>query len=1039
MGVVIMNALKKVLFSIQTTLVYLLIFIVSIAVATFIENDHGSDTAKAVVYNAWWFELLLALICVNFIGNIFISRLWRKEKLPTLVFHVAFILILIGAAITRYFGEEGMMHIREGQTQSYFSTADYYLKANVSGNGKERNWHKKLLLSSTSNNHQTDKITLDNNTVELSVKNFLPDAIPSLVPSTEGEPVIILVIAGSSGREEHHLRKGMSIEKGGITISFDDSTKTSGLFITQSGDSLIAVSKIPLEIVNMASQSTQSVLDSGKTARFLPLTLYKAGALTLVMKQFIPKATSVAMPNENINKDMNTPDALVVGVKTNSAEKEVTLWGGKGFEGDKQLITIDDLDITLSFGSLIKEVPFSLKLNRFILERYPGSNSPAAFQSNVTLIDNDKAFFKHDSIYMNNILQYSGYRFYQSSYDDDEKGTYLSVNRDRPGTIVSYLGYLLLAIGFTANLLNPKSRFRWLLKQSATLKTPAAVLIALLFMFSTSLKASDLDTMVVEKAEATRFGNLLVQDRKGRVEPISTLASEIIRKVSRNNNFMGLAPEQVLLSMNVHSESWKHVPMIKISHPGIQKFFNTELNHVSFYDCFDHDGNYRLATIVSEAYKKRPAERNKFDTEIIRADERVNVVYMIYTGQFYNIFPKEGDPNHMWYSPMEVAENFSGMDSLFATNILSLYFESVRNLPADSSRKQAELYLQSISNFQEKYGKSVMPSPTFTKMELLSNKLDVFNRLMKYYSLFGGLLLLLQFISLFVRKYKSLLIEKVLVILIIGSFALHTAGLLLRWYLSGHAPWSNGFESLTYIAWATVLAGILFLKKSKIALSSTALLASVILSVAHLSWMDPEITNVVPVLNSYWLSIHVSVISASYGFFALGALLGFLNLLLMFFRNEKNLHTLGATISQLSYIIEMTLIVGLFLVSIGTFLGGIWANESWGRYWGWDPKETWALVTLLVYAFVAHMRFVPALKDAFIFNFAALISFSSVIMTYFGVNFYLSGLHSYGKGDPVPIPHWIYYTLFVITVISVMAFLNERKMKRLAVADKVKI
>jgi cytochrome c-type biogenesis protein CcsB len=234
-----------------------------------------------------------------------------------------------------------------------------------------------------------------------------------------------------------------------------------------------------------------------------------------------------------------------------------------------------------------------------------------------------------------------------------------------------------------------------------------------------------------------------------------------------------------------------------------------------------------------------------------------------------------------------------------------------------------------------------------------------------------------------------------------------------------------------------VLAGVLFIRKSKIALSATTLLASVILSVAHLSWMDPEITNVVPVLNSYWLSIHVSVISASYGFFGLGALLGFLNLLLMFFRNEENRISLGDTIKQLSNIIEMTLILGLFLVSIGTFLGGIWANESWGRYWGWDPKETWALVTLLVYAFVAHMRFVPGLKDAFTFNFAALIGFASVIMTYFGVNFYLSGLHSYGKGDPVPIPVWIYYTVFVVFVVSIMAYLNEQKMKKLTGGDEV--
>lgn len=1022
-----MDIIRKILFSLQTTLVYLLIFIVAIAIATFIENDHGSDTARAIVYNAWWFELLLTLICVNFIGNVFIARLLRKEKIPTLVFHIAFILILLGAAITRYFGEEGMMHIREGQTQSYISTTDYYLKVNIASEGKEKNWHKKLLLSSASSNKHRERLEIGNKRVDISIENFLPDAIPSLVPMENGEPAIVLILAGASGREEHHLKPGMHIEKNGTTIAFEDSAHASGISISRSGDSLLVTSKVSIDIVSMGGEGTQTTIAAGTPARFNPMTLYKAGAITMVMRQFLPNAGTVAMPNENINKDINTPDALTVQLKSEGKEKTVTLWGGKGFDGEKQNVSLNGINLTLSFGSLWKEVPFSLKLNRFILERYPGSNSPASFQSNIMLIDNDRKYFRHDSIYMNNVLQYQGYRFYQSSYDDDEKGTYLSVNRDMPGTIVSYLGYLLLAIGFVANLINPASRFRWLLRQSSGVKI--AVMLVLFSGISLKTYAAS-DSLKVETAEAKKFGQMLVQDRKGRVEPISTLASEIVRKVTRSGNFNGLTPEQVFLGMNVYPESWKKVPMIKISHPAIQEFFKTNRKHISFYDCFDSEGHYLLADVVSEAYKKKPSARSKFDTEIIRTDERVNIVYTVYTGQYLNVFPKEGDANHMWYSPLEVPEHFSGMDSLFARNILSLYFEAVRKFPDEKARKDADTFLHSVHQFQEKYGRSVMPSPSVANLESFYNRFDVFSRLMKYYALFGGLLLLLQFISLFVKKYKALFLEKLLIILLIGSFALHTGGLLLRWYLSGHAPWSNGFESLTYIAWATVLAGVLFLKRSKIALSSTALLGSVILSVAHLSWMDPEITNIVPVLNSYWLSIHVSVISASYGFFGLGALLGFLNLTLLFFRNEKNRIALGETITQLSHIIEMTLILGLFLVSIGTFLGGIWANESWGRYWGWDPKETWALVTILVYAFIAHMRFVPGLKGAFAFNFAALIGFSSVIMTYFGVNFYLSGLHSYGKGDPIPIPVWIYYTVFVILVVSLMAYLNERKMKK---------
>ena len=247
-------------------------------------------------------------------------------------------------------------------------------------------------------------------------------------------------------------------------------------------------------------------------------------------------------------------------------------------------------------------------------------------------------------------------------------------------------------------------------------------------------------------------------------------------------------------------------------------------------------------------------------------------------------------------------------------------------------------------------------------MEILYNNYNLFNKLSRYFGLFGLILLIFHFIRILAPRYRlkwPIVIVNAIIILL---FVVHTAGLALRWYISGHAPWSNGYESMIYIAWATVLSGILFMRRSQITLSVSALLASVILMVAGLSWMDPEITNLVPVLKSYWLIIHVAVITGSYGFLALGALLGAFNLILMNFRTGKNAIRLNLTLSEITHIIEMTLTIGLFLLTIGTFLGGVWANESWGRYWGWDPKETWALVTILVYAFILHMRFIPGFR-----------------------------------------------------------------------------
>jgi cytochrome c-type biogenesis protein CcsB len=259
------------------------------------------------------------------------------------------------------------------------------------------------------------------------------------------------------------------------------------------------------------------------------------------------------------------------------------------------------------------------------------------------------------------------------------------------------------------------------------------------------------------------------------------------------------------------------------------------------------------------------------------------------------------------------------------------------------------------------------------------------------------------------------------------GFFFHTLGIGIRWYVSERAPWSNGYESMIYIGWTTMFAGTLFSRKSLGGLAATATLAATVLFVASMSWLDPEITPLVPVLKSYWLTIHVSLEAGSYGFLLLGAVLGILNLCLMLFMNASNKTQILRSIKELTIISEITLLGGLAMVSIGTYLGGVWANESWGRYWGWDAKETWALVTILVYSFILHMRFIPKIQGVFAYNFATLFGFATVIMTYLGVNYYLSGLHSYASGDPVPIPPEIYITTILLILLSVFAFRNFKK------------
>jgi cytochrome c-type biogenesis protein CcsB len=292
----------------------------------------------------------------------------------------------------------------------------------------------------------------------------------------------------------------------------------------------------------------------------------------------------------------------------------------------------------------------------------------------------------------------------------------------------------------------------------------------------------------------------------------------------------------------------------------------------------------------------------------------------------------------------------------------------------------------------------------------------------------GTLMFILIIVQIFSNRSKAIDTSvKVFKVIILGLFVLHTVGLIARWYISGHAPWSDAYESMIYVAWATMLFGLIFGRKNDITIAATAFVVSMILMIAHWNWMDPSIGNLQPVLNSYWLMIHVAIIVGSYGPFALGMILGAVSLFLMILTNSKNKAVMDLNIKELTIINEMALTVGLAMLTIGNFLGGMWANESWGRYWGWDPKETWALISIMVYAFVIHMRLVPGLRGRFGFNLASIIAFASILMTYFGVNFYLAGLHSYAKDDQ---EISVYYILTAVLIVAIIAFFSYRKYRK---------
>ncbi len=1032
-----MKKVYNLMFSMQSMGILILIFAFSIGAATFIENDFGTTAAKAIVYNAVWFDILLTLLAINLVGNIFRFKMYRLKKLPVFAFHVAFLIILIGAAITRFISFEGTMHIRQGESSNHMLSDRTYVIATVSEGNTTVTSEKKVLLSVLSPNEYSDKIKIGDTKVSIKTKEYIPNATESVTAAEDGMPYAILVAAAGTGRQNYYMTPGMEQRIGAYLLKWNKNAK--GAFvINYQNDSLLFKSVDSVSRMSMGTAGYE-MLAPNQWHPFEKRYLYQIGQLNLVLKDFYPTGKITYIPYDP--KKASLMDALIVTVEANGKKKEVVLRGGKGYEGTHETVDVGGVTISLTYGSKNISLPFSIKLNEFQLERYPGSNSPSSYASEVTLIDPEKNLNMPFRIYMNHVLNHRGYRFFQSSYDPDEKGTILSVNHDEWGTNVSYLGYLLMSLGMFFAIFSKHTRFaelgRVINKKRNALKSGAVVLLLpLLFVSQLAmaqhgkhLSASDLKP--VDKQEAKAFGELVVLSQDGRVKPVNTLSSEVLRKITKKASFEGMTPDQVLLGMVSDPVSWQQVPMIKIRF-GIAR--NTELQHIlgvdgdyaSYLDFIDmKTGKYKLGSYVQEAYNKKPIHRGLFDKDIMKVDEKLNICYMIYTGDMLRLLPNPTDAYKPWFSTASSITGLASNDSAMVAQILPAYFNSIKQ----GDYKQAAELRKGIELYQQKFGDEILPSKTKIHVEILYNKWMIFDNLSKVYGLLGVIMLILIFINIFKNSTKLSKVINVFTFLIAIGFLAQTVGLGMRWYISGHAPWSDGYESMVYIGWITMLAGLLFSRKSPMTVAATTVLTSVILMVAHLTWMEPEITNLVPVLKSYWLTIHVSVITASYGFLALSMLLGFLNLVLMLFKNEKNAGFMNFRIDELTAINERAMTIGLYMLTIGTFLGGVWANESWGRYWGWDPKETWALVSVLVYSFITHMRFIPGLKSKFAFNLASLIGYFSILMTYFGVNFYLSGLHSYAKGDPVPIPNFVYYTLVVIFAVAVTAYFKEEKLK----------
>ncbi|MDO5571635.1 MAG: c-type cytochrome biogenesis protein CcsB [Bacteroidales bacterium] len=676
------------------------------------------------------------------------------------------------------------------------------------------------------------------------------------------------------------------------------------------------------------------------------------------------------------------------------------------------------------------KLPFSVCLKKFTLNRYPGSNSPSSYESSVEIKDGDN--IEKTVIKMNRIFSRHGYRLYQSSYDKDERGTILSVNYDPIGMGVSYFGYFILLVGFITSFLQKNGRFRTLLRKLNSYTSLKSLILVLFFLSSISSfgLSVDMKDFAPSKDHALLFSELSIQNENGRIEPLNTFAAQFLRKIARKNNYQGLTPEQVLLGFIAYPEQWNEEPLMKVGNDELKSYLKLkEKKKISYNDLFDGTGNYKLSSILEDIYSKPESQKSKFDKEVLKINEKINLIYLLENDDLLKLFPKENDGNKKWYTEKEADGFFEGKDSMFVSKIIVWYAEELKNGIESNNYTKSDEIVNMIASYQRARS-AVIIDYDRSKAEIIYNKLNIFSSIFRIYLISGFLLLVVSMLRLFketkTKKYLSLFF----IVVILSCFAFHSYGIALRWYISQQAPWSNSYETMVYVAWASMFSGLLFLNRSKICFSLSSIMTGLLLFVANLNWLDPQITPLVPVLKSYWLMLHVSVITAAYGFFGTSFLLGVIYLFMEIVKDNNS--KIKIQMKELTIINEMSVLVGVGLLAIGIFFGAIWANESWGRYWGWDPKETWALITMVVYAILIHLRLVKKFNGEFKFNVFSVFAVLTVLMTFFGVNYFLSGLHSYGKTDmpPILMPIILFFVLMAFIV-----FYISNKRKKLNIRD----
>ena len=642
-------------------------------------------------------------------------------------------------------------------------------------------------------------------------------------------------------------------------------------------------------------------------------------------------------------------------------------------------------------GMKEEKLPFSLCLKKFEAKMHDGTNAVADYSSKFTVIDGDDK--SEGEVSMNNIYSHRSYRLYQSSYDEDGKGSVLAINADPYGIPVTYTGYALLFISLVWMLFDPKGGYRKLLK-SPLLKKGALMTALILSMgniqtLHAESATGNLQNAVLPKETAEKFGELhiLYNDR---ICPVQTFALDFCKKIYGARSYQGLTAEQVLSGWVFYGNTWANEPFIKIKSGEMKTAMNLP-DYASLNTFFNREmGGYTIGQYVQEYYN---GQQDKFHQQAADIDGKIQIIMELREGISLKVLPYTFTKNvkatkdhsfikagtTTWFSPVDkLPQAVEHQHALYIRNVFSLLNGDVK---AGNTSRVNEFFVK-MKKYQEVSSGNSLPTATQYKAERINNAFP-FATILFMANLTLGFIALFYTIYRMTKKREIKVLNIALPILLGVSFLALTFGLALRWIISGNIPMSNGYESMLTVAWFVMLISILMQLRIRIVMVFGFLISGFFLLVSHINQMDPAIGQMMPVLNSPLLSIHVSIIMMSYALLSLTFICGIMGICL---------RSHGEELQALSRIF---LYPALTTMGFGIFIGAIWANVSWGNYWSWDSKETWALITFMIYAVVVHTQSLPVFRKPLVYHIYITLAFLSIAMTYFGVNYFLTGMHSY--------------------------------------------